>query len=84
MSDHRTAVSRPLTGQTFVLTGGLQTLTREAAKEKIRALGGDVSSSVSAATSYVVVGEEPGSKYDKAKKLGVTILTEGEFIKLVS
>ncbi len=72
-----------LSGKTFVLTGSLESLEREVAKEKIRALGGEVSESVSKKTSYVVVGAEPGSKYEKAQKLGVTILNEKEFLKLI-
>jgi len=72
-----------LEGATFVLTGELASFTREQAKEKIRAHGGAVSSSVSKMTDYVVVGADPGSKYDKAKKLGIAILSEEEFVKLV-
>ncbi|MBI4276545.1 NAD-dependent DNA ligase LigA [Candidatus Uhrbacteria bacterium] len=72
-----------LQGKTFVLTGGLSTLTRDEAKEKIRALGGDVSESVSKNTSYVVAGTDPGSKYEKARKLGVSILNEQSFIDLL-
>lgn len=67
----------------FVLTGTLESLTREAAKEKIQSLGGDVTSSVSRETNYVVAGSEPGSKYDKAKKLGVKILDEKEFLEML-
>jgi len=74
----------PLSNTTWVLTGTLESLSREQAKEKIRALGGDVIESVSKKTSFVVVGAEPGSKYDKAKKLGVTILDEKEFLKKIS
>ncbi|MDO8552387.1 MAG: NAD-dependent DNA ligase LigA [bacterium] len=70
---------RKLFGLTFVLTGTLSKMSREEAKEKIRANGGDVSSSVSARTDYVVAGENPGSKYQEAQKLGVKILNEAEF-----
>lgn len=72
-----------LSGKTFVLTGGLDSLGREEAKEKIRVLGGDISESVSKKTSYVVVGKDPGSKAAKAKTLGVTILNEAELLKLL-
>jgi DNA ligase (NAD+) len=72
-----------LSGSTFVLTGTLVNMSREIAKEKILALGGKVSGSVSANTSYVVAGEEAGSKFDKAQKLGVKILTEQEFLKIL-
>lgn len=72
-----------LSGQTFVLTGALSQMTREAAKEKLIALGAKVAESVSKKTSYVVVGESPGSKYEKAKELGVTILDEDEFVKFL-
>ena len=73
-----------LSGTTFVLTGSLQTLTRDEAKDKIRARGGSVSSSVSEKTDYVVVGKDPGTKHDKAKELGVTILSEKEFVARVA
>ncbi|MDP2709374.1 MAG: NAD-dependent DNA ligase LigA [bacterium] len=73
-----------LAGQTFVLTGGLSQLTRDEAKAKIRELGGDVSSSVSKNTDYVVAGSEAGGKLAKAKKLGVKIIDEEEFMKIVS
>ena len=71
-------------GKTFVLTGTLAGLTRDEAKVKIRELGGNVSSSVSKNTDYIVAGSEPGSKYDKAKKLGVKIIEEKDFIKMIS
>lgn len=73
-----------LAGKTFVLTGSMETLTRDQAKEKIRVLGGDVSSSVSKNTDYVVAGSDPGSKFEKAKKLGVKIISEKDFLKLIS
>ncbi len=67
----RAEIKGPLTGTTWVITGTLESLSREEVKEKIRALGGEVSESVSKKTSFVVVGENPGSKYDRAQKLGV-------------
>lgn len=76
-------VRQTLSGKTFVFTGILESLTRDDAKKKIRARGGDISSSVSAQTDYVIVGSEPGSKYEKAKKLGVHIIHEREFLKLL-
>ena len=75
--------SLPLAGQTFVLTGTLSSMSRDEAKKKIRALGGDISSSVSKKTSYVIAGENPGSKYDEAKRLDVRVLTEDEFVRIV-
>jgi DNA ligase (NAD+) len=74
---------QPLKGMIFVLTGTLASLDRDQAKEKIRALGGDVSSSVSAKTSYVVAGESAGSKLDKAEELGVKVLDEEAFLKMI-
>lgn len=65
-----------------VLTGELESMTRDEAKEKIRELGGDISNSVSKNTDFVIAGVEPGSKYDKAKKLGIEIINEEEFLKL--
>lgn len=69
-------------GKTFVLTGTLPTLKRNDAKELIESLGGKVSSSVSKKTSYVVVGEEAGSKLDKANELGIAVLSEAELLEM--
>jgi len=74
---------QPLKGKTFVLTGALQTMAREEAKEKIRLFGGEVSESVSKKTDFVIFGEAPGSKYEKAKKLGVKTINEKEFLKIL-
>lgn len=71
-----------LSGKTFVLTGTLPNLSRDEAKDKILKSGGRVSGSVSLKTSYVVAGENPGSKYDEAKRLGVEILNESDFLEL--
>lgn len=78
----RTA-KQELDGKTFVLTGELENFTRDEAKDMIRKRGGDISSSVSKKTDYVLAGENPGSKYNKAKALGVKIINEEEFVKLV-
>ena len=74
----------PIAGKTFVLTGTLPTLTRDVAKQLIEALGGKVAGSVSKKTHYVVAGTEAGSKLDKARELGVTILDEAEFRELLT
>ncbi len=74
---------QPLKGKTFVFTGSLEKMTRPQAEELVRSLGGMASSSVSKDTDYVVVGSEPGSKFDKAKKLGIKTISEQEFFKLV-
>ena len=71
------------TGKTFVVTGTLASLGREEAKEAIRRAGGKVAGSVSAKTDFVVVGEHPGSKLDDAKKLGITTLSEKEFLDML-
>jgi DNA ligase (NAD+) len=83
MSEQRSSATGPLSGKTFVLTGTLRAHSREQAKAKIEALGGKVTSSLSKATDYLVVGDSPGSKLDKAKKLGVTTLDEQGYLALV-
>lgn len=75
---------QPLAGKTFVLTGSLGVMSRQEAKERIKFLGGAVSESVSKKTDYVIVGREPGSKYGKAKKLGVKTMEEKEFLSLIN
>jgi DNA ligase (NAD+) len=82
-SARRNLAELPLAGKTFVLTGTMASMTRDEAKEKLRKLGADVSSSVSKKTYAVVAGEEAGSKLDKAEELGVKVMTEKEFLKLV-
>ena len=73
----------PLSGKTFVLTGTLPSMTREEATEKIESLGGHVTGSVSKKTDYVLTGEAAGSKLDKARELGVRIIDEAEFRKML-
>ncbi|HYT20260.1 MAG TPA: NAD-dependent DNA ligase LigA [Candidatus Polarisedimenticolia bacterium] len=82
-AEKRVVKSQKLAGKSFVFTGGLANRSREEAGELVIQHGGKVSGSVSKKTDYVVVGTDPGSKYDKAKELGVTILSEGEFEKLL-
>ena len=73
----------PLKGLVFVFTGTLESMTRDEAKRKVIELGGEVASSVSKRVNIVVVGKEPGSKLEKAKKLKIKIIKEKEFLDLL-
>ena len=77
-------INANVAGKTFVLTGRLETLTRPQAEERLRQAGANVSGSVSKKTSYVVAGEEAGSKADKARELGVPIITEGDMMAMLN
>lgn len=77
----KVAANEEFEGKTFVLTGALSKITRNEAKEKIESMGGNISSSVSKNTFAVIVGENPGSKYDTALKLGISIWTEEDFME---
>jgi len=77
------AAELPLAGKTFVLTGTLPSMTRDEATEKIEALGGHVAGSLSKKTDYVLAGAEPGSKFDKAKELGIRVIDEDQFRKML-
>jgi DNA ligase (NAD+) len=83
-AEKRVVKSQKFAGKSFVFTGGLANRSREAAGELVQQHGGKISGSVSKKTDYVVVGTDPGSKYDKAKELGVPVLTESEFEKLLA
>jgi DNA ligase (NAD+) len=82
-TEKRVVKSQKFAGKSFVFTGGLANRSREEAGELVQQHGGKLSGSVSKKTDYVVVGTDPGSKYDKAKELGVATLTESEFEKLL-
>jgi DNA ligase (NAD+) len=76
--------AQPLEGKVFVLTGALDSLTRDEARARIEQLGGKVTSSVSRKTNYVVAGSDAGSKLGKAEELGITVLDETAFISMLS
>lgn len=83
MKEESSAGPKPLLGQVFVLTGGLERMTRDEARAAIRRLGGRVTASVSKKTDYVIVGTDPGSKYEEAKRLGIPTLDEDGFQALL-
>lgn len=76
------AAAQKLSGSTFVFTGGLSRFKREEAQQIVRELGGEVSSNVNKNVDYVVIGESPGSKFEKAKEMGVKIITEEDFVRM--
>jgi DNA ligase (NAD+) len=82
-ANSQSALNSKIFGQTFVITGTLDSLTREGAKAKIKEFGGKVLSAVSSKLDFLIAGENPGSKLDKAKDLGVKILSEEDFLKLI-
>jgi DNA ligase (NAD+) len=84
IADASVTSKAPLKGKVFLFTGALEGMTRDEAKDLVLALGGEVSASASKGVTYVVEGREPGSKYAKAKELGLTIIDEDEFRRLVS
>ncbi|TAK05562.1 NAD-dependent DNA ligase LigA [Patescibacteria group bacterium] len=83
IEEPKRAAGQPLAGKSFVFTGEMDGMSREEAKEKVRYLGGDASESVTKKTSYVVAGAKPGSKFEKGKKLGVPVIDEQRFRKLI-
>jgi DNA ligase (NAD+) len=83
MEEESSAGPKPFLGKIFVLTGGLESMTRDQAKEAIQHLGGKLTSSVSKKTDYVVVGRDPGSKYEDARRLGISLLDETAFRRLL-
>jgi DNA ligase (NAD+) len=83
MAEEREKTSGPLTGKTFVITGTLEALSRDEATDRIEAQGGKVTSGLSKKTDYLVVGASPGTKFEKAEKLGVKTLDEAAFLALL-
>lgn len=84
LKKEKSTEEQPLSGKTFVLTGTLSDLTREEARSRIEAQGGKVTTSLSAKTDYLIVGNDPGSKLQKAQNLGTALLREEEFLRLIS
>jgi DNA ligase (NAD+) len=82
-SEPRVKEKKEIAGKMFVFTGGMESMTRNEAKALVRKYGGESSESISKKVDYVVAGEEPGSKYKKAKKLGVKVIDEHKFLELI-
>lgn len=83
-AEPRAEEGKALGGKQFVFTGRLASFTRQQAEEAVRRLGGTVASSVSRKTDYVVAGDDPGGKYDRARELGIAVLSEEEFSEMVT
>ena len=83
VSSEKSGQAGPLQGKSFVFTGGLESVSRQEATQRLQALGGRVTSSVSKHTAYVVIGKDPGSKLDEAKRLGIPVLDESGFLELL-
>jgi len=83
ITEEKVRTLKTLKGKTFVLTGTLQFMSREKTKEKIIMLGGKISDSLSKKTNFLILGKEPGSKYEKAQKLGIRIIKENEFFRMI-
>lgn len=84
LSYHSPVLKNKLAGKSFVVTGSLKSMPRDDAHKKIVQNGGKISSSVTSNTDYLIAGDEPGSKLDKAKRFGTKILSEKEFLKMIS
>ena len=84
MSRHYFAAASPFAGKTVVLTGTLPGISRDDAKRRIESLGGRVSGTVSKKTDFVIAGDDPGSKLEKALALGVRVLNPGEFAQMTT
>ena len=83
MADKNNANSNPFTGCTIATTGKLENFTRDGINSKIISLGATSSNSVTHKTDYLICGDKPGSKLMKTKKLGITVLTEQDFLKMI-